>query len=55
MNFKLPLYLGISFVSLAMLAYEAALTRIFSIALWYHFAFMVVSIAMLGIAASLIS
>ncbi len=49
---RLPLYLGISFVSLAMLSYEAALTRIFSIALWHHFAFMVVSIAMLGIAAS---
>lgn len=49
---RLPLYLGISFVSLAMLSYEVALTRIFSIALWYHFAFMVVSIAMLGIAAS---
>ena len=28
------------------------LTRVFSITLWYHFAFMVVSIAMLGFAAS---
>ncbi|MBI3756209.1 MAG: hypothetical protein HY265_08625 [Deltaproteobacteria bacterium] len=46
------LYLCISSVSMATLAYEVALTRIFSIALWYHFAFMVVSIAMLGIAAS---
>src|SRR5574341_873500 len=38
--------------SLASLSYELALMRIFSISLWYHFAFMVISIAMLGIAAS---
>ena len=38
--------------SLSGLAYEITLTRIFSISLSYHFAFMVVSIAMLGIAAS---
>ena len=34
------------------LAFEVALTRIFSISLWYHFAFMIISIAMLGFAAS---
>jgi len=39
-------------VSMASLAFEVLLTRIFSITLWYHFAFMVISIAMLGIAAS---
>lgn len=38
--------------SLATLAFEVLLTRVFSITLWYHFAFMVVSIAMLGFAAS---
>ena len=38
--------------SLAGLSYELALMRIFSISLSYHFAFMVISIAMLGIAAS---
>ena len=38
--------------SLSCLAYELALIRIFSITLWYHFAFMVISIAMLGIGAS---
>ena len=38
--------------SLASLSFEIALLRIFSISLWYHFAFMVISIAMLGIAAS---
>ena len=38
--------------SLASLSYEIALLRIFSISLSYHFAFMVISIAMLGIGAS---
>jgi hypothetical protein len=38
--------------SFSSLAYEIALIRIFSISLWYHFAFMVISIAMLGIGAS---
>ncbi len=38
--------------SLAGLSYELALMRVFSISLWYHFAFMVISIAMLGIGAS---
>jgi hypothetical protein len=38
--------------SLTSLAYELALIRIFSFTLWYHFAFMVISIAMLGIGAS---
>jgi MFS family permease len=38
--------------SFASLSHELALMRIFSISLWYHFAFMVISIAMLGIGAS---
>ena len=38
--------------SLSSLSYEIALMRFFSISLWYHFAFMVISIAMLGIGAS---
>jgi hypothetical protein len=42
----------IFFASLASLSYEITLMRVFSISLWYHFAFMVISIAMLGIAAS---
>lgn len=47
---KIPL--AILLCSLASLAFEVLLTRIFSITLWYHFAFMVISIAMLGFAAS---
>jgi len=45
-------FLVIFLSSFSTLAYEIVLTRIFSISLWYHFAFMVVSIAMLGLGAS---
>lgn len=49
-NLILP---GIIFISsCAALAYEVLLIRIFSITLWYHFAFMIISIAMFGFAAS---
>jgi len=43
---------AVFFTSLSALIFEILLLRVFSIALWYHFAFMVVSIAMLGFAAS---
>lgn len=46
------IFLVIFLCSFASLAYEITLIRIFSIALWYHFAFMIISIAMLGIGAS---
>lgn len=39
-------------VSCSCLVFELSLLRIFSITLWYHFAFMVISTAMLGIGAS---
>jgi hypothetical protein len=42
-------YLIIFLVSCSVLIFEVSLTRIFSIHLWYHFAFIVISIAMLGI------
>jgi hypothetical protein len=48
----LKLFFFIGLCSFSTLAYEIVLTRIFSISLWYHFAFMVVSIAMLGLGAS---
>lgn len=46
------LLIGIFLVSVSSLSYEITLIRTFSITLWYHFAFMVISIAMLGIGAS---
>ena len=45
-------YSGIFLISVASLSLEVFLIRFFSIAQWYHFAFMVVSIALFGIAAS---
>jgi len=45
-------YLLIGVASLSCLVFELSLLRIFSITLWHHFAFMVISIAMLGIGAS---
>ena len=45
-------FLVIFLSSFSTLAYEIVLTRVFSISLWYHFAFMMVSIAMLGLGAS---
>ncbi len=52
MNRVPRIFLVIFLCSLSSLAYEITLTRIFSVSLWYHFAFMVISIAMLGIGAS---
>ncbi len=41
-------YAGLFLVTLATLAYQISLTRIFSVTLWYHYAFLAVSLAMLG-------
>jgi len=52
MSNNLRLLCVIFLCSFSSLAYQITLTRIFSISLWYHFAFMIISIAMLGIGAS---
>lgn len=44
-------YAGVFLLSLSFLLCELILTRIFSVTLWYHFAFMAVSVALLGVAA----
>ncbi len=41
-------YAGLFLVSMATLMYEILLTRIFSVTMWYHFAFMAISVAMFG-------
>ena len=43
-----PVYFSIFLLSLAGLALENSLTRVFSITMWYHYAFMAISVAMLG-------
>jgi hypothetical protein len=39
---------GLAFVALSTLMYEVLLTRIFSVTMWYHFAFVAISVAMFG-------
>ncbi|MFL6489817.1 MAG: hypothetical protein ACJ70V_09400 [Nitrososphaera sp.] len=46
------LFAGIFLVSLSGLVLEVAITRIFSAAIWYHFAFVAVSVALVGLGAS---
>ena len=41
-------YLGVFLVSSSALMMELILTRIFSVKLYYHYAFMVISLALLG-------
>jgi len=45
-------YIGIFLLSLATLLLELALTRVLSVALWYHFGFLIISTALLGFGAS---
>jgi hypothetical protein len=46
------LFTGIFLTSLAGLVLEIAITRIFSAAIWYHFTFVAVSVALLGLGSS---
>lgn len=48
---KTHTYIGLFMVTLATLMYEILLTRIFSVTMWYHFAFMAISIALFGMTA----
>ncbi|HEY1893778.1 MAG TPA: hypothetical protein VGG52_04445 [Chthoniobacterales bacterium] len=45
-------YAGIFLISLATLLLELSLTRVLSVALWYHFGFLVISTALLGFGAA---
>lgn len=44
--------LGVLMTSLAVLTLEIVFTRVFSVLMWYHFAFMVISLALLGSGAA---
>ncbi len=46
------LFLSIALLSLAALGYEILLMRLFSIIQWHHFAYMIISLALLGYGAS---
>src|SRR5512144_157542 len=43
---------GVGLVSASLLMTELALTRIFSVIMYYHFAFLAISIALFGVSAS---
>lgn len=45
-------YLGTALLSAAVLLLQIALTRVFAIMLWHHFAYLVISIALLGYGAA---
>ena len=47
-------YAGLFLTTLSLLQLELFLTRIFSVTMWYHFAFMAISLAMFGLAAGAI-
>src|SRR5438552_11950680 len=44
--------MGVALVSSTLLMTELALTRIFSVVMYYHFAFLAISIALFGLSAS---
>src|SRR6476661_4404427 len=44
-------HIAIGLVSCAVLLDEIAITRVLSVVLWYHFAFLAISMAMLGLGA----
>ena len=45
---KAGTYAGLFLVTLSTLMYEILLTRIFSVTMWYHFAFVAISVALFG-------
>ena len=47
-----PPLAAIALLSAAALGYEILLMRLFSIILWHHFAYMMISVAMLGYGAA---
>jgi len=50
-DIRVPLF-AIGIVGAATLLFEILLTRVFSVTMWYHFAFVAISLALFGIAAS---
>ncbi|MFN0152017.1 MAG: hypothetical protein ACKVU1_15055 [bacterium] len=49
-NTRAGLFAGVFLISFSILQAELVLTRVFSVTLWYHFAFVAVSVALLGMA-----
>jgi len=51
-QFNRPPWYSIAILSMTALAYEILLMRLFSIIQWHHFAYMIISLALLGYGAS---
>src|SRR5262245_4395365 len=51
MNYR-RVFLGISLITLSVLMLELSLTRLFSATMYYHYAFMAISLALFGSGAS---
>ncbi len=49
---KYKLHFSIGFLSAAIIAFQLALMQILSIIQWYHFAYMIISVALLGFGAA---
>ncbi len=49
---KAGLYVGVFLVAMSVLLFQVALTRVFSLMMWFHFAYLVVSLALLGFGAA---
>jgi hypothetical protein len=49
---RIKIFFGISLITLAVLMLELALTRLFSATMYYHFAFLAISLALFGSGAS---
>ncbi|MFQ5793698.1 MAG: SAM-dependent methyltransferase [Candidatus Bipolaricaulia bacterium] len=49
---NVPAFSAIGLISAAILGYEIALMRILSITQWFHFAYLIISVALLGFGAS---
>src|SRR6478672_2056843 len=45
---RMAIYLGVFLITLSGLIFEIGLTRIYSATIWYHFAFVAISVALLG-------
>ncbi|RJP16663.1 MAG: hypothetical protein C4520_18125 [Candidatus Abyssobacteria bacterium SURF_5] len=54
MNLGKRIYAGLFLITFSTLMYEVLLTRIYSVTMWYHFAFMAISIAIFGMSAGAI-
>src|SRR5918995_6249116 len=48
---RIGTYIGLFLVTSSTLMLEIALTRIFSVTMWYHFAFVAISVALFGMTA----